>query len=483
MINLFILWSQLFLLLIVTAIYFIFSNYINVSYYIPLISFIIILSTILFSIREKSKCLRKNFLTTTFLFLLSFLIVHFQLYLDYSLGLRSDLSLSYYLDYNILPKSISIVAIALNCFYIGNIYSTLNTPSPSLVKHNKYHEFSDIFLFTLTVSFFLMFLYVTPMEYFQGSYGKASEIGGVSNLQQKSNHYFLISAWAYIISRAIKNTSRKINFREFIISLGLPFLCVLLPYYFLIILSGDRGPIIYTTVITYGAYLVTQQKSLNFKKMILIVVIAGSFIQFLGYFRVTDGSVPISERIESTFVVKERLDSRNETTISPPTLELAASLRAYHAAVMDQEYNDKLYGMTHLGSIIGIIPGLGQLLMSLTSLDFSSSAVYITEKMGADHGMGTTVLADIYLNYGILGVVLVFYFFGYLFANLDYRAYSDFKNESLFFKVLFLVYLSYGIYIGRATFLFVFIDVTLVYFILVISSSFNKIFKSKYKLK
>lgn len=470
--NIFVLSAELVIFTLLLGFYFIFMpNYFDRNY-ISLILVIIFISTFIFWFRKRSTVLRGNYFTITFIFILSFLIVHFQFYIDYASSLRTDLEVGYYLDYSIVPKAITLSALSLISFFIGNILFSIKTRNVDNMKVFKKSSFSLMFLMFLILAFFLLFIYATPLEYFKGGYGELSNNEGISYLQYKSNHLLQISLWAYIICNTIiiSEIGSKLNFIAYLKTLSFPILLITGIYCSLNIFAGDRGPVISIFILLFAGYLVSQRKVLNLKKMIVVILIGGSFLQFISYFRETGGSGGISERIESAIIIKNDVTVRSESSIFPPTVELAKSVRAYHAVVMDQEYNNILYGLGNLGYLVALIPGLGVLIQSATSVNFSGSATYITNILGADHGLGTTALADIYLNYGFLGVLFIFLFFGYFFAKLDTRGYGSFVSNNLFMQVLFLLFLSSALFLGRSAFAVVFSNVVLVYILIRLSS-------------
>ncbi|NAR17272.1 O-antigen polysaccharide polymerase Wzy, partial [Acinetobacter haemolyticus] len=308
-------------------------------------------------------------------------------------------------------------------------------------------------------------------------YEFSNSLDGGGYLQYKVHHLLQIIFWAYLCCMAIKVSSynEKISFFSYVKKMNLDFLVILGVYFMLIALSGDRGPIIYTSILFFAGYFVSQGKKLNFKKMFILVCLGAISLQFLGYFRETDGLMSFSDRIDHALIVKNDIQSRGDGSLFPPSIELAQSLRAYHAVIMDQEVNPILFGLGNLGALLAIIPGLGVVIQSVSSYSFTNSAIYITDIMGADHGMGTTALADIYLNYGFWGVLVLFSFFGYFFAKLDKTSYENFKINSIFMQVSFLVFISYAIYIGRATFIGVFSDIVMVWVFVKLASLFYRL--------
>lgn len=469
--NAIILSIELVILTFLLMLYFVFMpSYLDKGYLI-LVCGLTFLSLIVFCFRQKIDILKNNYFTITAMFILSFLIVHFQFYIDYILSLRSDLSLGYYLDYNIIPKAITISSIALVSFFIGSLIYCINPKLNIEPVKIRYYNFSFVFLRILVFVFFVFFVLVTPVEYFKGGYHEISNSGGISYLQYKINHFLLVSIWAYLIIYTIYISQNGIKYSllKYLKNLKFFFLLFLGAYFILNILAGDRGPVIITSLILVAGYFVSQKKKINLKVALLAIVLVGTSLQFIGYFRLSDGNLSIFDRFNESLTAKINQNSVKENSILSTTTELATSVRAYHAAVMDQEYNDILYGSGNIGYVISTIPGLGIVIKSISNINFTGSAEYLTVLMGADHGMGTTVLADTYLNYGFYGSNFVFLIFGYFFARLDARSYNEFRDNSLINQILFLLFIGYSLTIGRSTFVFVLSDVLLVYALIKIS--------------
>lgn len=441
--------------------------------FVLLLSFI---SWVIFLNRKKQNNGIEQYVSITSLFIFSFFVVHFQFYIDYYLGFKTDLSLRNYFDASLMSKAITLSSIALVSFFIGNVSQlSFNKQSSILTSGREYHfSFSILKLFIF--AFFIIFFVSTPADYFNGGYGEMMNNDGIGYLQAKSNHLFQMFLWAYMICVIINNgrDNKKYNIINYLKLYDIKIIILALLYFVLSILSGDRGPIINITILAFVGYLILSKKKLDFSKIVIFILIGGIFIQFLGYFRETDGHLSFYDRFNQGVALKENIDNRGEKTIIPITEELARSLRSYHAAIMDQEINPPLYGMGNLDDIIAVIPGFGLILNKIFSIKFENTSKYITIIMGTDHGMGTTALADLYLNYREFGVILFFILFGWIFSRLDYLAYSNFNNLRLVTQVSFFVFIVSAFYLGRSSFVLVLSDIVLVYLIIRLSIFFRK---------
>lgn len=476
--NIFILLVEIILLVVLMGSYIVFlPDFFNFNYLVYIFG-VIFFALVVYAFRDKNPILNGNYVTITFLFLLSFLIVHFQIYLDYVFSLRDKLNVFLYLDYNIVPKAITLAAIALLCYLIGVTYQSIVELNSHQTKKIKNISFSLVFLKVLFVFLFFLNLYVTPFEYYQGNYGYYMNNNKISYLQSIFNQLFQVSIWSYIICVIISLAQKEIKFYnlyQYISKLGFLFLLIVALYSFLTLSAGSRSPIIKIFLLLFVGYIILRKKLINPIIYLILIIILGYFIEFIGFFRNIDGGLDILSRLNEAYLLRsDYQDASGQKSLFPPSVELAGSVEAYQSVVMDQEYNSKLYGLGILAPLISIIPGLGYLIQSIFSIELKGSAQYITEMVGTSYGTGTTALADIYLNFGLWGVIFIFFVFGYCVSNLDTKSYRDFKNISLLNQVLFMVLISNAIYLGRASIFYVFSDVVLVYIIVMLSILFQR---------
>jgi len=98
---------------------------------------------------------------------------------------------------------------------------------------------------------------------------------------------------------------------------------------------------------------------------------------------------------------------------------------------------------------------------------YRSSGLYLTwldQGSSASYGIGTSCVADTYLDFGLIGVIIVFFLFGYLTRILEVRAFTR-GIESLGILILIFLLFSFSIYIARSSILYSFNKFTLIYVI------------------
>jgi oligosaccharide repeat unit polymerase len=75
---------------------------------------------------------------------------------------------------------------------------------------------------------------------------------------------------------------------------------------------------------------------------------------------------------------------------------------------------------------------------------------WITQGEFPTSGEGTTCIADFYFDFGLIGVILGMFLFGYLIRYCELVMYNTIL-PSFFVHALLVVYLMNGIYIGRSS--------------------------------
>ena len=169
------------------------------------------------------------------------------------------------------------------------------------------------------------------------------------------------------------------------------------------------------------------------------------FFAFLSFYRTKNGG-DSSEAIEAV---------ANISSVFPPTRELAFNASSLHIVLANvPNHADYNYGTSFFPGFLRVIPGLQNLFYSLANLPLvdSSSAYFCTIYGNGDlsWGLGTSCVADVYLSFGLFGVIFVFILWGKYIGFLERVSFADFVNP--FLLVLALSTFKELIYISRASF-------------------------------
>lgn len=135
---------------------------------------------------------------------------------------------------------------------------------------------------------------------------------------------------------------------------------------------------------------------------------------------------------------------------------LAQSFVPLTQSVVIAEADGFSFGLLWLSQILGVIPFAQQLMFLWTDLspaDVSSSVLITTHTLGANasSGIGTSFVADIYLNFGVTGLVLFSAFFGAICARMGVWL----EGGGGFYRYLLAIaFASLVLYVARSSILF-----------------------------
>ncbi len=112
--------------------------------------------------------------------------------------------------------------------------------------------------------------------------------------------------------------------------------------------------------------------------------------------------------------------------------------------------NNYSFGVSLFGPITGIIPGFSRLLQ-LIGVDisfFDSASVFTTYEQGKIHtsGLGTSLQADAYLAFGVIGVIFTFYFIG-KFAKVSF---DRMRQGSYYYFIIYAIFIGHSVYWVRS---------------------------------
>lgn len=395
------------------------------------------------------------------IFLLGFIIVHFQFYLDFVLGFLSKSDFRIWIEHKVVLKSFILSICGLLSFLIG--YEIVKTNK--LAKHIEdiKENFSTSFLSYFSLIFLLAFYATVDPRYLLGFYGQV-ELSPEANYAQFG---FQVVTFAVLIQNVRnafgKENTNTITFKKYIFSTQGSFISsIILIYLLSVLLSGDRGPLISMSLCYLAGYLFLTK--FKFKKPIFFggILLGAFLVTMLGQVRLMDKNISFVERlimaISGEGVVSPVIgESRS---ILPQTKELATSVRTLHLATSYvPENHNFMYGRFQVQQILGIIPfgtEFKNLLFDDLSYQYTGSGQFVTWVEQGDrrfYGLGTTCIADFYLDFGLFGVIFGMFFFGIMIRKSELAIYEN-RLPSISLHVFSFVYLAFSLYISRSTVLF-----------------------------
>lgn len=338
-------------------------------------------------------------------FLICFFIVFFQCDLDYVLGIVDNNDVYLWINEKAVSKSLAISNLALISFIIG--YRKYNgqevfKPSVLIISNSAKKTLSLI-----TLGLIVLYIVIVPRDYLSNGYQRGIDAGGASVIMGYLQACFISLFTIYSMSYSEdKYQSWSSYFKK-------PLVLAVL-YSILILVTGRRTEVIRVASVLLIAYLYCRYETVRYKKLLIYGFIGILLFSIQGALRaIESGSV-----MESVNLINQY------QSISPFTREYAGSVNTLHIAV--ENYPSKFdynYGQTFFPSFFKIIPGLYYFYETYIIQDYvpTSGEIFTDIYFSGDKiwGLGSSILADIYISFGVIGICLILMIFGYFVKYLE----------------------------------------------------------------
>lgn len=430
---------------------------------------IIAISNVLIFWKTSSK-INNHWIRFEILFLIGFLIVNFQIPFSASLGWEPDNPAFIWINKNVVNYATWLSTISLLFWILGYLISVIfNRNNNFNIKKKKIFDLSILLkrIKTLIIILFPLFLVLVGQDFLQGKYD------GGENWGAGASYIYLLLHSALVIYLVVFFKYNRFKMKGLkamgmvILKNKIPFF-ILISYILIFLLAGDRGPVIQIGIVVAFMFSFTQMriKGRTFVVFIFIAAIIMSVVKM--------GRMDPSLRSESN-IFTEGYKNFSETEQFNPTLELASSNRIlFRALDVVPSSHPYLYGTTMMGDIISGIPFGARTLFPILELPkpYTSSTNFFTfigQGSFSTWGEGSQLIADIYINLGIYGVMFLMFLFGVLICRLSF---SLIYSNNLFVIIVYSIFTMLSIYLNRATF-FTVMQPLIITAILYLTISFN----------
>ena len=444
----------------------------------------IIISSIFFLLYQKHIHKKFVFFSISFLFLFSIFITHFQIGLIHILGFKIDnIAFENFIwgDTSKGNLSIAISSLAVVSFFVGHIFNEKKIKRNIIGKyHFKKYENLINFLTFSSILFYILF-FINSGSYKFGMYAVGD--------QEVISNYFL-TLFRILIKAAIILKMYSLNLilnnkwsiREYVSYIGKPLTAIVLWHVLFSTYVGDRAPILTFGILYFGLFILNNT-SKKFKVILISsFIIIPTFFSFLGSSRSRSVKSSVFSNINSTDYESRYSGNFSQAESVIPglsTLELGLSVRCLNHAISNvpSKYDYK-YGSYQFKQILASIPFLVGIIAPLNdnNKEEASSADFITfliQGKNATYGDATTPVTDLYLDFGVLGVVIGFFIFGRWAKKADLILIFG-HSTSLINWIAIMFFLSGSVYLGRATFLYYLQSIIQIYIIVTILKLFIK---------
>ena len=377
---------------------------------------------------------------------LFFVIVYFQLPLDYVLGY--DVRMNWFYKDSIFCGALNFSALCLSLFLLG--YSVLQVPK-KVSESSSHIRFPYVWPFVILAWLcFLLFVQRMGFSFFIGGYGAEGDgsIIGDGGAARFFNYMQLfLKAVVVMVVWNVYNSKENVNgVLNYLKLFPSPFMLLYLSIILLWFTAGGRAVSVTLFLFLYCGYILLSKKDLSLLYAFVLIIIGGVFFSL---FKILGGlslshyeGVDVFDAISHGYTLYQSY-SENVTLFSP-TRELAFSIYTYNVYYYWWTIGHIYGGLFLLLSLLGSIPFLTPLISQIIGVDlnFYYLAKIVTEYDNADFGLGSSCVGELLCDVGFLATLLLFFLFGLLFRKLDTIFQDRHKRFNLFLVVLSFSYFS-----------------------------------------
>lgn len=314
---------------------------------------------------------------------------------------------------------------------------TVPKPDKAMPSHGSGYTF----YIGLSATFFLLFFATVGTEFLSGVYRGARNWSSVSGYFYLAFHASLLLATLEVVSRIRSRFSGS----------GIGHLrAAPFSYVFLVLVYtlsfwtlGDRGGPLSLLICLIALY-VQSVRRITFAKALLIVVIG---ILAMAVIREGRNNEDLSNSLIAGY---------HNITIEQGgdlTAELATSFRTIQASSQAIDaLGHHYWGSSMVPNLLATFPFGGTLVREMLGGEFTvpSTSALMTLWINGPHsvsGAGSSIFADAYLNFGVIGVVVICLAYGYLIRNVSVETAETVSGMTR--KALVLTLASLSLYISR----------------------------------
>ena len=390
----------------------------------------------------------RNYITFNSIFLISFFFVTyaFAAFISHSTGEAILSSLIKRVDFRYLTKAVALSHLAINCYFLGFSLSKRRAKSmlrePELLNLRKKLD-ASIINERLAKTLYLFSFIAVFINYLSHLYtGESVAVSENPFLYDIYRCIFIIT----IVCSTLKNVTIKANVFEYCRK---NFLYISTSFVFLLLCLaiGDRGPIITCILVIAGTYLIVVKR---LKGSILLLSIVAAIILMFSI-RVTRTS---SESIQNGIGAFTE-SATNALAERSSIWDTMADLTGIFAEMTVGYERVQQTGIIYPAKIIIVpfypfptVPSfLSKLLYNKSPNELSSGAL-IGQYAAIPWPNGTHCVMDIYIFWGLPGVIFLFFLFGYFIKWIYTKL-----NTNLYCLLIYIMLVSISVYTPRSSIL------------------------------
>ena len=363
---------------------------------------------------------KKNYLDFDTIFVVILLIVGFA-YPVFLFNENYPFLFFFGLNFNLnnLNTGTIIFSLGVQSYYLGSLavkHKILNTAN--------WEKINTFYLSISVVLLSILFIAFGGYDYFRNMYKNAVqlELGHISQIMILLQSFFIV-----LISSEIYNIKGNENYKFNKITLIAISIIILL-----MLLAGNRtfaSQLLLPIIVLFAIF----KKNIGAIRFIAFIIVGIVFMWIIQMYR-------LGYKIEKP--------SNYGAVIS----DLVIPARNNYLCIEYVNKYEYTYGRNMSGGLIASFPSLERILNSFgvdtSTLGSAEVFTYYTLGKSPPLGLGTTIIADIYLSFGVPGVIIMMFLLGYYTKNLEYKT----LQLSYYSIVSYAAITSYAIFWVRTTY-------------------------------
>ena len=381
----------------------------------------------------------KNYFNFHLLFLISFFFVNFVYPVSiYPISPYYFPVYRFEFDPNFITKATALALLASSSYNIGVALQFGRKEKSKASPNTNFLTLQYLLIPLLYILFFFLFL-------FGGTQLLKFQFGSTFHIPPGLLLFFQVSlGLSLVIAFYAKSYSGSIL--DFLKNYNKAILLILLLYCFTFLATGDRGPLIQIVLIAFVSFtmFVRPMKLRNF----IIIVLSGMlFLTFISYARTETNQ----SATETGVTISKGMQYMKLNSFYDIGMDLIVNNRNLYTGYEYVEKHGISYGKSMYHQLFSPFPKLPslftQLVFNSDPVDLSTARI-LTKEYDAHYGLGTNMVIDLYMNFGVLGVIIFMFVLGFIASKFQREAYYS-NNFNYIIAYVFLVALA--IYMPRST--------------------------------
>lgn len=208
----------------------------------------------------------------------------------------------------------------------------------------------------------------------------------------------------------------------------------------MIISTGSRTIPLGLLLIAFVIFI--QKKNYSWSRIGIFMLLGVAVMSTIGFIRTAGVSF---DNVANSSELDNGLGGLNYVS------DIFITTRNLYDAIDYVNHNSITYGITFLGPILSVVPFLQSMTFNLLGIPYymtNSAALFTYLLFGSQPpiGVGTNIVADVYIATGLIGTIVLFYILGYF---ISYARNKMLLNKESIWTVVYLVMISDSVFICR----------------------------------